>query len=97
VGVVVRPKVFFLSFLLLLCKVRLSVDGQEPVLIAWGDNWIPMAPGRHTLRCWTAYLWYRHLGDATIEIDVPPAGYLRAQWRTPWLIFLAGTWKVVPG
>jgi hypothetical protein len=95
-GVVVRPKIFFFAFFLLLFKVRLSVDAGLETTIAWGENFIPLSPGRHTLRCWLPYLIYRHMGNSSVEVDVPAGGVVRAQWRTPWLVFLQGTWKVTP-
>ncbi len=96
VGVIVRPKIFPLAFLLLLFKPRLSIDGGPEVAITWSDNWVALPPGRHSLRVWLPYLFYRHMGDATVEVDVPAGGSLRAQWRSPWIVFIPGKWKVTP-
>jgi len=47
------------------------------------------------LRCSVPYLWYRHLGDASTEVTVVPGTTATVQWRTPWLVFLAGKWKTL--
>jgi hypothetical protein len=93
-GVVVRPKVFFFSFILLLFKVHLSVDGGPPFIVGWNENFIPLPPGQHSLRCWLPYLFYRQMGDSTVSVDVAPGALVKAQWRTPWLVFLQGKWTV---
>jgi hypothetical protein len=94
-GVNVHLKIFPLGFLLLLFRPRLSVDGGPPAKMSWGKAFVPLAPGTHTLRCYLPYLWYRHLGDATTEVPVGPGAAATVQWRTPWLVFLAGKWKTV--
>jgi hypothetical protein len=94
-GVIVHPKVLFLAFLLLLFKPKLCVDGGEPMNLIWGENFVPLPAGHHTLRCYVPYLIYRHLGDSTIEVDVTPGGSPKFQWRTPWLVFLKGKWKFI--
>jgi hypothetical protein len=93
-GVIVRPKIFFLAFLFLLFKVHLSVDDGPPVVIPWAETFIPLAPGQHSLRCWVPYLFFPRVGDSAVVVDVLAGGSARAQWRSPWLVFLPGKWTV---
>lgn len=94
-GVYVHLKIFPLAFILLLCSPRLCVDNGPPAKLSWGQSFVPLAPGNHTLRCSVPYLWYRHLGDASTEVTVVPGTTATVQWRTPWLVFLAGKWKTL--
>ena len=91
-GVQVRTKFFPFAFLLYFFKPRLCLDGGEPVVVAWGETFIPAPPGRHAVRCFVKYLYLPHMGDSTIDVDVPPGGVASCQWRAPLLIFLAGKW-----
>jgi len=45
------------------------------------------------LRCYVPYLWYCHVGDNTITVPVTDGPAKLVQWRTPWLVFLKGSWK----
>jgi hypothetical protein len=94
-GVHVHLKIFPLAFLLLLFSPRLCVDDGPPTKASWGKAFVPLAPGNHTLRCYLPYLWYRHLGDSSTEVTVVPGTTATVQWRTPWLVFLAGKWKTI--
>jgi hypothetical protein len=94
-GIVVETKIFPLAFLLLLTRPQLSVDGGPIARVSWGQATFALPPGRHTVRCFVPYLWYRHMGDATIEVDVPPVGVVTVRWKSPWLVFFPGKWKIV--
>jgi hypothetical protein len=94
-GVFVHPKIFPLAFLLLLFSPQLCVDGGPPTKVPWRKTFIGLAPGNHSLRCYVPYLVYRHLGDASIEVTVVAGSSGSYQWRSPWLVFLAGKWKQV--
>jgi hypothetical protein len=95
-GVRLRLKIFPLAFLFLLCKPRLHVDGGEQSTLIWGENLLALPPGSRTLRCYVPYLWYRHVGDSTFIVEVTSGSVQQVQWRTPWLVFLKGTWKTAP-
>jgi hypothetical protein len=83
-----RCKVFPLAFLLYLFKPRFSIDGSPEQIVRWGDNTIPVPPGRHSLRVWYKYITGpTNVADAVI--DVPPEG-LALVYKTRWLIFLPG-------
>jgi hypothetical protein len=92
-GVIVEPKIFLISARWL--KTFLSVDGGEPKRIPPGETFFPLLAGRHILRCFVSYLYHRHLGDSTIEVDVPNDGVVTLPWKSPKLVFLSGKWKVI--
>jgi hypothetical protein len=94
-GVWVHTKFYWFNFLLVLFKPNTSVDGGTPVRGRWGATFIPLPPGRHLIRCYVSYLWYRHMGDSTVEVTVLPDAPTSVQWRAPWLVFIAGKWKNV--
>ena len=90
----VNLKFFPLAFVLFLCRPRLEVDGGQPVKVSWGVVRIPVAPGRHQLRAYVPYLFFRYMGDATTTVDVGPGQAVQASWSAPWLAFLPGSWKL---
>jgi hypothetical protein len=94
-GVVVRPKYVTWLFVMRLVKPILCVDGGSPKKVLWGTNFVPLLPGRHSLRCYVSYAFQHFLGDSTIEIEVPPEGVVTYEWKSPWLVFLSGKWKEV--
>jgi hypothetical protein len=96
-GVSAHTKFYWFNFLLAFFKPSISVDGGTPTRGSWGASFFPLPPGHHSIRCYVSYLWYRHMGDSTIEVTVPSDGVVAVQWRAPWLVFLAGKWKTVEG
>jgi Protein of unknown function (DUF2510) len=90
----VNLKFFPLAFVLYLCKPRLEVDGGQPVKASWGTMRVPVAPGRHQVRAYVPYLFFRNMGDATTTVDVAPGQAVQASWSAPWLAFLPGKWKL---
>lgn len=96
-GINVRTKFFPLAFLLFFFKPRLCLDGGPPETNPWGEKFFPVAPGRHSVRCYVPYLYMRFMGDATIEVDVPADGVVAVQWRAPLIVFLTGKWTTTDG
>ena len=92
----VHLRFFPLAFILYLCKPRAHVDGGQPILLPWGVRRIPVAPGRHELRAYVPYLFFRFMGDARVLVDVGPGQVVQATWSAPWLAFLPGSWKLGP-
>ncbi len=90
-GIQLRCKVFPGAFLLYLFKPRCSIDGSPEQILRWGENVLPVPPGRHRLR-----VWYRYITGPTnvadTVIDVPPEG-LAMVYKTRWNVFLAGKLK----
>ena len=90
-GIVVTTK-SGVAFLLNLFNTKLHLDDGPPVERPWGDTFIPTTPGRHVVRCYCPYLFYRYMGDSSVPVDVPPGGVVHVSWRAPWLAFLGGKW-----
>jgi hypothetical protein len=93
-GITVRLRVFPLAIFFLLFKPRLCIDGGAPATLPWGRNFVPLSPGRHTLRCYLPYITFRYMGDSSTEVEVSGGTAQSVQWRTPWLVLLKGHWKV---
>lgn len=93
----VHLKFFPLAFILYLFKPRLAIDGGQPMTMSWGVARFPVAPGRHQVRAFVPYLFFRFMGDATTVVDVGPGQVVLATWSAPWLAFLAGSWRLSAG
>ena len=84
-----------IAFALALATPRLQIDGGQPVMRPWGETFVPLAPGRHTLRCWFRYLFFSTAGDATVTVDLPPGQVVALRYQAPmWAAFASGTWQV---
>jgi hypothetical protein len=81
------------AFLLYLCTPRLHLDGGPAVPLKWGVTDIPVSPGRHQVRCYFPYLFYKAVGDSSIIVDVAPGQLVTVRWKAPWLVFLSGKWS----
>jgi hypothetical protein len=90
-----RCKVFPLAFLLYLFKPRCSVDGGPEQILRWGENTLPVPPGRHSLRVWYKYIT-GPTNVADTVVDVPPQG-VGLVYKTRWMIFLPGILEPTQG
>jgi hypothetical protein len=86
-GVNLRLRNFPTALIGWLFSPRLSIDGLPPQKMAWGSEFVPLAPGRHSLGC--GLLNYTR---DTIEFVVPRSGTVSLQWRGPMLHGMAGKW-----
>jgi hypothetical protein len=94
-GIRVITKFSPLAFLFYFARTRLHLDGGLAVDRPWGETAIPVQPGRHQVRCYCRWLFWRAMGDAAIVVDVPPGQLVNLVWRPPWLPFQAGQWTVL--
>ena len=91
-GVLLRAGHSPLAFLLAFCRPRVSIDASGPVQLRWGENPLPaVAPGRHHVRVWFRYLFYRECGVADAWIDVPPQGTFLEYKAPTWFVFNNGS------
>jgi hypothetical protein len=94
-GVQVHTGFWALTFLLALVRPRLELDGGPPTPQPWGDTFIWVAPGRHTVRCSFRWLIVDRAGDASVTVDVPPGHVLQLRYEAPhWFVFVPGRWTV---
>ena len=93
----IHLKFFPLAFLLYFFKPRLEIDEGKPTTASWGTVRLPVVAGRHQLRAYLPYLFFRFMGDSTVVVDVGPGQVVLATWSAPWLAFLPGRWKLSAG
>ena len=93
-GILVSTKIFPLAFLLLLFKTNISIDGDTSVL-KWGDHFFAVPPGAHEVSVSFRYLFSSQTGKATIGVEVVPGRATTILYRSPFLVFMGGTIKVV--
>jgi hypothetical protein len=82
------------AFLLTFTTTHLSVDGGEPIARPWGETFIPVEPGRHSIRCWFRWLHFSTAGDSTLTVDVAPGQVIQAAYKPPHFMFRPGKWQV---
>ena len=85
-GITVRTKFFPLAFLLYFFKPKIHVDDGYAIDEPWGTHFFALPPGRHTVRCYVPYLFYKTMGDNSVSVDVAPGQVVDVQWRAPWLV-----------
>ena len=94
-GVQVHTGFWALAFMLTFVRPRLELDGGPPTPQPWGDTFIWVAPGRHTIRCSFRWLIIGRAGDASITVDVPPGHVVHLDYQAPhWFVFIPGKWTV---
>jgi hypothetical protein len=95
-GIRVQTKFYALNFLLYFYKPKVSVDGNPPQKVPWGETFIPLSPGTHTVRCFVPYVYLRHMGDSTIDVRVRPGRTVSLRWQTPLgSLYLKGKWTLL--
>lgn len=93
-GILVRTKTFPLAFLLLLFKTNVTIDGATSVL-KWGDHFFVLPPGSHEVRVSFRYLFSSRTGEAILRVEVVPGRTTTVLYRSPFLVFMGGSMKVV--
>jgi hypothetical protein len=88
-GIQLRAKVFPLAFLLYLFAPQISINGAPPVKGRWGQNPLPLPPGRYEISCWFKYL-FGPANRASMVVDVPPGVMVPIVYKTRWMVFLSG-------
>jgi len=92
-GVRLHMKVFWMAFLLYALKPQVSINGSAPFAVSWGDNDIPLQPGRYEIQCWYNYL-FGPANRARITVDVAAGAVVQLRYRTRWAVFLPGKLEV---
>jgi hypothetical protein len=93
-GILVRTKIFPLAFLLLLFKTNVTVDGATSVL-KWGDHFFVVPPGAHEVSVSFRYLFSSQMGATSLGVDVVPGRTTTVLYRSPFILFMGGSLKVV--
>jgi hypothetical protein len=69
---------------------KVSIDGSAPMAAKWGDNLIPMTPGRHTVQFWWNAYWFLPSNKGEVVVDIPQGQVAQLQYKPRWMIFMAG-------
>jgi hypothetical protein len=93
-GILVRTKIFALAFLLLLFKTNVTIDGVTSVL-KWGDHFFVVPPGTHEVRVSFRYLFSNRMGENSLNVEVAPGRTTTVLYRSPFIVFMGGSMKVV--
>ena len=93
-GISVTTKVFPLAFLLLLFKTNVTIDGVTSVL-PWGTHFFSLSPGVHDVRVSFRYLFSSQQGESALKVEVLPDGTTTVFYRSPFIVFMGGSLKVV--
>ena len=88
-GIVVKTSVFPLSFILLLFKNTVTIDGVAHVM-SWGENFFPAPAGAHTVTVSFKYLFFSKLGENRVSVNVAPGQSARVAYRSSWFFLLPG-------
>jgi len=78
----------FLAWMLSFTPPRVSLNGQE-IKLRWGQNQVPIQPGRYDLQVYVPYLW--RIGQAGMPVDVYPGAQVPVFYAAPWWAYLAGS------
>jgi len=69
---------------------KVTVDGSQPIPGKWGDNLIPMTPGRHMVTVYYALYWFIPASRAELVVDIPQGQVAQLQYSPKWFWFLRG-------
>lgn len=93
-GISVTTKIFPLAFLLLLFKTNVTIDGATSVL-PWGTHFFGLSPGVHEVRVSFRYLFSSETGESALKVEVLPDHTTKVAYRSPFIVFMGGSMKVV--
>jgi len=69
-GLEIKASFLWIWFTLFLFPPKISVDGAQPFSGKWGDNLVPMTPGRHQVEVYWPLYWFIPGNRATVVFDV---------------------------
>jgi hypothetical protein len=100
-GVTVKTSHVFFGLYWYFMKTHLQIDGQPIPAKGWGETFIPLAPGEHTVYCYAqSFLGFGlKAGKSTTTVVVVPGQIVALQWKAPLVMmpFLKGKWSVQSG
>ncbi len=96
-GIHLRPRLFFLFFLLKIMPLKASIDGGAEFAASWDNNQWPLPPGQHHVRMWFLYFWFLPIGKGELVVDVPANQVVPLEYKPPWIVFLPGKVQLAAG
>ena len=85
---------FPLMWILYFVRPHLSINGQAEQR-TWGKHLLSLAPGRYQIEAWYPYIFSSKTSPGSVVLDLHPGATYRLRYRPAWLVFLAGSMKVV--
>jgi hypothetical protein len=82
-------------FTLYLFSPKISIDGSQPMPAKWGDNLVPMTPGRHLISFWWPLYWVIPASRAQLVVDIQPGQVAQLLYQPRWIWFLEGRMQQV--
>jgi hypothetical protein len=87
------PWFFLLSLLNYCYPAKAVIDGGDELAHGWGSEVYPLPAGRHTVRVFCPYFFGFKMGDGVHEVDVVAGQVTSVEWKCPWRVFGAGTFR----
>jgi hypothetical protein len=96
-GLEIKAGFIFFAWILYFVKPQFSIDGSPPIQGQWGDNLIPVAPGRHQIVAWYPYFFIKQASRAELVVDVAQGQVAQLTYRPHvlYIVFLAGRLKQI--
>jgi hypothetical protein len=87
-GIVLRTGFFVLDWTLNFTRPTAIVDGRS-YRLPWGEQFIPLAAGRHALEISYPWLGLFQAGKASVLVDIVPNQIVTASYRAPSSVLVA--------
>ena len=80
--------------ILRLHRPRLAFVSSRPAIAKWGEQFVPLAPGRHLVSL-TLSKWKPNWGQVETEFEVPDDGVVALTWKPSYLSeLIRGRWLI---
>jgi hypothetical protein len=94
-GLEIKAPLSFFFWGLYLFPPKVSIDGSAPISAKWGDNLLPMTPGRHQVTFWWPAYWFLPSNKASVTVDIAQGQVAKLLYKPRWLFFLEGRMQQV--
>jgi hypothetical protein len=95
-GIAINTQFFPMSFMLLMFKPKISVDGYEAPPAGWGRSVVPARPGPHHVHVHVPYFLPPQFGPADTTVDVYPGRLTELEYKAPVWAFSGGSLGPAP-
>lgn len=95
-AIAITTKFFPLSFIFLLVKPFITVNGQQFPQTGWGRTVIPVQPGQYQVHVHTPYFLPAKVGPADVVVPVGPGQTVELEYKAPAWAFSPGSLGAPP-